>query len=318
LGPRAQTGAKLVTNDFPMKDDRSGDRNVREPRYPYVEADVAEHEAEEAGALFFDLGALGVEQRDETTLLRGAHGKVTLVASFDRFDDARAVIAALPPGWSPRLGEVVGDRWRDEWKKHFEPFRLCQGRAGAIVVRPPWRLYEGRPDERVIVLEPGRAFGTGLHETTSLVAEILAGAVSLVDSHVLDVGCGSGVLALVALTLGAEFVRAVDVDPDAVAVTRENAVRNGLASRVHADDTSVGALAERYGLVVANIEAKTLIDLAPALSRRVARGGRLVLSGILAPEVDPIQCRSVCQAFAALRVEEVKRKGDWVAAVLQA
>ncbi|HEV3192439.1 MAG TPA: 50S ribosomal protein L11 methyltransferase [Polyangiaceae bacterium] len=301
-----------------MKDDRSGDRSVHEPRYPYIEADVAEHEAEEAGALFFELGALGVEQRDETTLLRGAQGKVTLIASFERFDDARTVIAALPPGWSPRLGEVVGDRWRDEWKKHFEPFRLCQGRAGAIVVRPPWRPYERRPDERVIVLEPGRAFGTGLHETTSLVAEVLVSAVSLVDSRVLDVGCGSGILALVALTLGAEFVRAVDVDPDAVAMTRENAMRNGFASRVYADDTPVGALAEQYGLVVANIEAKTLIDLAPALSRRLARGGRLVLSGILAPEVDPMQCRSVCQAYATFRVEEVKRKGDWVAAVLQA
>jgi ribosomal protein L11 methyltransferase len=301
-----------------MNDDRSNDRNVREPRYPYVEADVAGHEAEEAGALFFELGALGVEQRDETTLVRGSQGKVTLVASFDRIDDARTVVAALPSDWFPRLGEVVGDRWRDEWKKHFEPFRLCQGRAGAIVVRPPWRLYEGRPEERVIVLEPGRAFGTGLHETTSLVAEVLAGVAGLVDSHVLDVGCGSGVLALVALALGAAFVRAVDVDPDAVAVTRENAVRNGVASRVHADDAPIGAIAERYGLVVANIEARTLIDLAPALSPRVAPGGRLVLSGILAPEVDPMQCRSVCQAYAALRVEEVKRKGDWVAAVLRA
>jgi ribosomal protein L11 methyltransferase len=301
-----------------MNDDGSSYRNVREPRYPYVEADVAEHEAEEAGALFFELGALGVEQRDETTLIRGSHGKVTLVASFDRIDDARTVIRALPPGWSPRLGEVVGDRWRDEWKKHFEPFRLCQGPACAIVVRPPWRLYDGRPEERVIVLEPGRAFGTGLHETTSLVAEVLASTASLVDAHVLDVGCGSGVLALVALALGAQFVRAVDVDPDAVAVTHENAVRNGLASRVHADDTPVGALAERYGLVLANIEARTLIELAPALSQRVARGGRLVLSGILAPEVDPVQCRSVCQVYGPLRVEEVKRKGDWVAVVLQA
>ncbi len=306
----------------PMNDDRNSDRNVREPRYPYVEADVAEHEAEEAGALFFELGALGVEHRDETTLVRGSHGKVTLVASFDRIDDARTIIGALPPGWSPRLGEVVGDRWRDEWKKHFEPFRLCQGPAGAIIVRPPWRLYEGRPEERVIVLEPGRAFGTGLHETTSLVAEVLASTASLAGAQVLDVGCGSGILALVALALGAEFVRAVDVDPDAVAVTRENAVRNGLASRVHADDAPVGAIAERYGLVVANIEARTLIELAPALSQRLAPGGRLVLSGVLAPEVDPMQCRNVCEAYAALRVplrvQEVKRKGEWVAAVLQA
>jgi ribosomal protein L11 methyltransferase len=315
-----------------MRDDRRGDRdgtspaapgsgrneNAGEPRYPYVEADVAEHEADEAGALLFELGALGVEQRDATTLHRGAQGKVTLVASFDRLDVARTVVAELPPGWSPRLGEVVGDAWRDEWKKHFEPFRFCEGRGVAIVVRPPWRPYENRHEERVIVLEPGRAFGTGLHETTRLVAEVLANATNLVDCHVLDVGCGSGILALVALTLGAEFVRALDVDPDAVAVTRENAARNGLASRVFADDTPVGAIVEQYGFVVANIEATTLIELAPVLSQRVVGGGRLVLSGILAPEVDPMQCSSVCQAYAPLRVEDVRRKGEWVAVVLRA
>ena len=305
------------TGDSPMQDDQSGDKNARDPRYPYVAADVAEPESDEAGALLFELGALGVEQRDATTLLRGAQGKVTLIASFDRIEDARRVVAELPAGWSARVGEVVGDGWRDEWKKHFEPFQF-EGRAGVIVIRPPWRSYAARPEEHVIVLEPGRAFGTGLHETTRLVAEFLANTAGLVDSRVLDVGCGSGILALVALTLGAAFVRAVDVDPDAVAVTRENAARNQLASRVHADDTPVGALAERYPFVVANIEARTLIELAPALSKRVAGKGWLVLSGILAPEVDPMQCTSVLEAYAALRVEEVKRKGDWVAAVLRA
>ena len=301
-----------------MKDDRGGDRNAGEPRYPYVAADVTEQDSEEACALLFELGALGVEQRDATTLLPGARGKVTLIASFDRIDGARRAVAELAPGWSGRVGEVVGDGWRDEWKKHFEPFRFCEGHAGAIVVRPPWRSYAARREEHVIVLEPGRAFGTGLHETTRLVAEILAEAAGLVDSHVLDVGCGSGILALVALTLGAAFARAVDVDPDAVAVTRENAARNGLASRLHADDTPVGAVVERYRFVVANIEARTLVDLAPLLSQRVAVGGWLVLSGIVAPEVDPTQCRDVLQAYAALRVEEVKRRGEWVAAVLRA
>ena len=215
------------------------------PRYPYVAVDVSEDEADEAGALLFELGAGGVEQRDATTLARGAAGKVTLVASFERHEDARAAVAELPEGWAARLEEVVGDAWRDEWKKHFEPFRVCAG----VVVRPPWREHAAAPGEQVVVLEPGRAFGTGLHETTNLVAEALA-ETALAGATVLDVGCGSGILTLIALALGASRARAIDVDPDAVAVTRENAERNGVAERVEADETPVEALADRYPVVL--------------------------------------------------------------------
>ena len=288
---------------------------MSEPRYPYVAVDVAADESDEAGALLFELGAQGVEQRDATTLVRGAAGKVTLVGSFEGEAAARSAIAELPSAWSPRLEQVVGDAWRDEWKKHFEPFGICSG----VVVRPPWRAYAAAPGERVIELEPGRAFGTGLHETTRLVAEILADrGPSLRGTRVLDVGCGSGILSLVALALGAEAVRAVDVDPDAVAVTRENAERNGLTMRVVADDVPVGALDDRYGTVLANIEAKTLVELAPDLAPRVAPGGQLVLSGILAPAVAPAQVEDVLRAFAALELGSIRQMGEWAAISLSA
>jgi ribosomal protein L11 methyltransferase len=280
------------------------------PRYPYVAIDVAEAEAEEAGALLFELGAAGVEERDATTLARGAQGAVTLVASFEREQDAQAACAELPPGWKPRVEEVVGDAWRDEWKKHFEPFRVCPG----VVVRPPWREHSPARGERVVVLEPGRAFGTGLHETTSLVAEVLA-RTPLAGAAVLDVGCGSGILALVALTLGAARARAIDVDPDAIAVARENAARNGISDRLQADETPVDRIAEEFPVVLANIEAKTLVELAPALLPRVAPGGLLVLSGILAPDVAPSQLEDVRRAYAALGELEVARKGEWIAVV---
>jgi ribosomal protein L11 methyltransferase len=286
--------------------------DMAEPRYPYVAVDVAEADAEEAGALLFELGAGGVEQRDATTLARGTAGKVTLVASFERDEDARAAVTELPAEWGPRVEEVVGDAWRDEWKKYFEPFGVCEG----VVVRPPWREHAAAPGQRVIVLEPGRAFGTGLHETTSLVAAVLAGE-ALRGATVLDVGCGSGILAMVALALGAAHVRAVDVDPDAVAVTRENAERNGLADRIAAEETPVGAMTERYPVVLANIEAKTLVELAPALTSRVATGGLLVLSGILAPDVAPAQLEDVRRAFASLKEEAVRRKGEWIAVVMR-
>jgi ribosomal protein L11 methyltransferase len=286
-----------------------------EPRYPYVAVDVPEGDSDAASAALFDLGALGVEERDATTMIRGAEGKKTLVASFEREEEARTALGELPATWSPRLEEVVGDAWRDEWKKHFEPFRICEG----VIVRPPWRDYEPRADERVIELEPGRAFGTGLHETTSLIAEVLADHVGdLRGAPILDVGTGSGILALVAIALGATMARAIDVDPDAVLVTRENAERNGLASRVHADDSPLGSIAEPYRNVVANIDTRTLVELAPLLLKRVAAGGRLVLSGILTPEAAPAQVEDVKRAYAALRLEEVRRKAEWIAMALRA
>jgi ribosomal protein L11 methyltransferase len=282
---------------------------VSEPRYPYVSVDVAATDAEEAGARLFELGAEGVEERDGTTLVRGATGKVTLVGSFVRDDDARAAVAELPDAWSPRAEVVVGDAWRDEWKKHFEPFAIC----ARVIVRPPWRAYDAAAGERVIVLEPGRAFGTGLHETTCLVAEWLADrAGALRGSRVLDVGCGSGILSFVALALGAETVRALDVDPDAVAVTRENAARNSLSERLTCDATSIDALDGQYDAVLANIEAKTLVELAPALTARVAPGGALVLSGILARHVAQAQLEDVQRAYAEFALDDVKEKGQWL------
>jgi ribosomal protein L11 methyltransferase len=286
------------------------------PRYPYVAVDVPEADADEAGALLFELGAQGVEQRDATTLAKGAAAAsggsalVTLVASFESHDEARSAIAEVPPEWAARLEEVVGDAWRDEWKKHFEPFRVCEG----VTVCPPWKTVEAGTD-KLVVLEPGRAFGTGLHETTSLVAQVLA-ATELAGTTVLDVGCGSGILALIALRLGAERAVAVDIDPDAVAVTRENAARNGLQDRIAADVTPVGDVAGTFPVVLANIESVPLIALAPAIAARVAPGGRLVLSGILAPDVAPAQLEGIRRAYGALRELDVKRKGEWIAVTM--
>jgi ribosomal protein L11 methyltransferase len=285
-----------------------------EPRYPYVEVRVEAAEAEEAGACLFELGAQGVEQRDEATLLPAAAGATVLIASFASRDEAEQAMREIPPAWSPRLGEVVGDGWRDEWKKHFEPFELCDG----IVIRPPWHAVDSAAHHAVIVLEPGRAFGTGLHETTALVARSLADRrTALRGASVLDVGCGSGILSLVALAFGARTVRAIDVDREAVEVTRENAQRAGVLERLHADATPLAQVSGSFDVVVANIEAAPLVALAADVARSVAPGGFLVLSGILAPHVDAAQWPRVRQAYATLRVDEERTAGQWLAAVLR-
>lgn len=283
-----------------------------EPRYPYVHVDVEADRADEVSAELFDLGAQGVEERDGTTLIKGKAGAVTLVASFatrDEADEAVATLKVQSPELGARVEEVVGDGWRDEWKKHFKPFDLCEG----IVVRPPWEPYEDRRGWQILELEPGRAFGTGLHETTSLVSEALRlHKASLAGVEVLDVGCGSGILSLVALLLGAQRARAVDIDPEAAAVTLENAARNGLASRVEADTQSAAELAGTWPVVLANIEARVLVPMAADLTTRVAPRGLLILSGILVP-----QQADVVQAYGGFSVESAPTKGEWTALVLR-
>ena len=276
------------------------------PRFPFVVLDVAEADADATSALLFELGAQGVEERDATTLTKGAPGGVTLVASFATHDEAKEAIDSLDPVLGARLEEVVGDAWRDAWKEHFRPFEIAEG----IVIKPPWESYHG--DAPVVLeLEPGRAFGTGLHETTSLVAQALA-SFDLSGQRVLDVGTGSGILGLLALKLGAARVRAVDVDADAVVVARENAQRNGLTARFEADTASPAATGTTFQVVVANIEARVLVPMAEELSATVADGGMLVLSGILVPQKDDVRA-----AYGSLELLRELVKGEWVALVLR-
>ncbi|HEX4516892.1 MAG TPA: 50S ribosomal protein L11 methyltransferase [Polyangiaceae bacterium] len=247
----------------------------KKPSYWFVAVDVTADEVDEASGRFFELGAEGVEERDEGTLVKGAAGKVTLVASFPTKAKAEA---AKKKTKDARIEELVGDEWRDAWKAHFKPFRLCEG----VWVRPPWEEHVARRNEKVLVLEPGRAFGTGLHETTRLVAESIAMMKrGLAATSVLDVGTGSGILALVALALGAKDAIGIDNDPDVIDVATENAARNGMQKKATFSATPLAKVKGKFGVVLANIEADVLIAMHKQLRAHLAFGGRLVLSGIL-------------------------------------
>ena len=284
-----------------------------EPRYPFVHVDVTADAVDETSAHLFELGAEGVEERDETTLVKNAvSGKVTLVAAFANREDAEAAIAELGasiPSCAPRYEEVVGDAWRDAWKEHYKPYAIAEG----LVVRPPWEPYEAKAGEKVLELEPGRAFGTGLHETTRLVARAIRAHASEVQGKlVIDVGCGSGILALAALALGAAKAVAIDNDPEAIDVTRENAARNALTDRCEASTTDIAALDLQAPLVLANIEARILIPMAADLQRRVAPGGLLLLSGILVPQKDDVRA-----AYPDMELLEAPALGEWVLLALR-
>jgi ribosomal protein L11 methyltransferase len=282
---------------------------MSEPRYPYLHVAVTAEEVELVSSLLFDLGALGIEERDQSTLLKSQAGSetTTLVASFEDDASATAAQVELSEKWQAAVEHVVGDAWRDGWKAYFKPLRVGE----RFVVRPSWEPYDAQPQDLVITLDPGQAFGTGTHETTQLLLGALAGHVEE-GMRVLDVGTGSGILAIGACLLGAAHVTALDNDPLAITATVENAEANAVSARIAASETDVAAISEQFPLVLANIEARVLVPLAAVLSERVAPGGKLFLSGLLQPDME-----RMLTAYEHMRVLALLEAGDWRALLLQ-
>lgn len=281
------------------------------PRYPFVHIKTTEEIAALLAAEAWDLGAAGIEERDHTTIDRAGQlgedeGQVLLVISFSNFDDAEQALAHFEEH-EPTLVVLEGDQWRDEWKKYFEPSRV----SGRLCLQPPWKAWQGNADDVVLTIDPGRAFGTGLHETTRLVLKVIEASVRG-GERVLDVGCGSGILAIAALKLGAASAVCVDNDPDVVPITLENATVNGVGDPLQASATPIEEVEGSYEHVYANIQAHILVPMADALRARVAPGGILVLSGILEEYADGVQ-----EAFRPWHCAERHQDNEWVALVLR-
>jgi len=221
---------------------------------------------------------------------------VQVTGLFDDADGATALQDQLRTALGPALRDAIrieplADQvWERTWLDHFHPMRF--GRRLWVV--PGGQTAELGTGDVAVELDPGLAFGTGTHPTTALCLEWLDG-LDLAGQRVIDVGCGSGILAIAALRLGAAHAVAIDHDPQAVLATRENAARNGVAERL----TVLGADSPSppsADVVVANILAGTLIELAPRITALVAPGGRLALSGILADQAEGVlaaYCRPV-------------------------
>jgi ribosomal protein L11 methyltransferase len=197
--------------------------------------------------------------------------------------------------------------WANAWKEHFYVHRVGE----RTVIRPPWRDYERQDGDIVINLDPGMAFGTGLHPSTQLCLIALEERMRP-GMRVLDVGVGSGVLTIAAARHGAAAIDAVDVESVAVRATRENVERNGLTTPIRVSLGTVEKTEEyagRYDLVVANIIARIIIELADALLAACTPGGRLITAGIIIDRADEV--RAALEA-AGLSAIEQHQMGDWV------
>ena len=214
------------------------------------------------------------------------------------------------PGFTympPVVSVIRNEDWANNWKVHFKPVRIGE----RLVIKPTWEEYQKVAGDLVIQIDPGMAFGTGAHPTTRMCLESLERICfnesgGKLPDPVLDVGTGSGVLSIAAALMGATRITAVDIDPEAVRVTRENLELNGVADVVAASTTNLGDLPGEYGVVVANILAEELVRLADQLTAKVAPGGWLILSGILSEKEE-----FVCAAFTTLTRTENPKEAEW-------
>lgn len=262
--------------------------------------------------LFESLGALAVTTEgnsSEPWLEAGLPtppkwSDVTITGLFGRDIDADSLINTISTqlGGQPALRSILEDRdWEREHLAHFKPIHI--GRDFWVV--PSFAEVEVNARYQ-LRLDPGLAFGTGSHETTAMCLDWLT-RYDVRGKRVIDFGCGSGILAIGALILGAEHAWGVDIDPRALPAARENADNNGVGDRLELAETADFPADVTGDIVIANILAGTLVELQPALSALVRPGGRLLLSGILAHQTD-----AVTRAFQEHGKFASWRRGDWM------
>lgn len=282
---------------------------------------------DDVGGSLHDLDCQGVVTApwisEEQLLLEPSANDIQRVTAYfhmvEKSDDLRnAVLERLALLVGPEEGHFLFDLrpvpvdendWTEGWKQHFSPMRI-----GPLLVRPSWWEDQVEQAPLQVVIDPGMAFGTGSHATTRLCLQALVGLCesSTLPGSLLDVGTGSGILAIAAARLGIERVMACDNDPVACETAADNVRENGVAERVELTGLPLGDIGGRFEVVLANILAETNIALASELVRHLAPGGTLVLSGILHE-----QEADVAAAFAGfhLSIPAVFRDEEWSALV---
>ena len=237
-------------------------------------------------------------------------GEVLPSIMQDIFDAKERSEGCIPFGTLEDTKRTVdGDDWIDVWKKHFRPIHL-----GRIVVVPEWIEYEKAEGEEVVLLDSNMAFGTGEHETTSSCVELMQEYITP-DSVCIDVGCGSGILGISAIKLGAAKAYLTDIDPIAVESSLHNAKLNGVADKTVVAHSNLLENTEVQGdVMMANITGEVLKMLAPSIPKNLKKDGVLILSGIIESRLDMVK---TAYEEVGMQVVLEKRKGEWFALVLR-
>lgn len=275
---------------------------------------AAKDQAERLAEFLDERGAIAVTLEDAVNeqLIEAHWGQaplwheVRLSALFPAHTDSAALLEQVRSAGIESLGPaeigILGDQdWARVWMDRYQPIRVGRN----LWVCPSW-CTPPDPAAVNIILDPGLAFGTGTHTTTALGLQWLSEQ-NLRDQHVIDYGCGSGILAIAALKLGARHALATDLDPQALEVTRQNAARNGVAGRLQICEPATLTDAAGADVVIANILAGALVELAPRLAALTCAGGRLALSGIMSHQAEEVRA-----AYAPWFALTAHAREEWV------
>lgn len=209
---------------------------------------------------------------------------------------------------------IKEDDWANNWKKYFKPFAV----GDKIVIRPSWEEYNDDGNKTVLKIDPGHVFGTGTHETTQLCIELIENYLKK-DDMVLDIGCGSGILSIASLLLGAKYADAVDIDPNAIDIAYTNAGMNDIGRETYDvvsgniledEDLNEKYSGKKYDIVEANIVADVIIALTDKIPQYIKDGGVFISSGIIVERLDDVLEALKGHGFEVL---EVKKKKGWSA-----
>ncbi len=209
-------------------------------------------------------------------------------------------------------GEVDDEDWSTAWKKYYKPFKLTD----RIVIKPTWEEYSADKNDIIVEMDPGMAFGTGTHETTQM-CSIFLDKYMKNDSEVLDIGCGTGILSIIASKLGAKKVKAIDIDEVAVKVARENIEINGESSKIEAFQgilSDLNAEDQKFDIIVANIIANVIIDLSSHIPYYLKKNSLFITSGIIKERKQDVM--DACSKSGMSCIDTLEM-GEWVAMVFK-
>jgi ribosomal protein L11 methyltransferase len=289
------------------------DQHLRQPRWLQISFAVNPVANEALSRFLFDLGCTGIVTEDV--------GDTTLRAYFQVQDEGAEIVptirsflrdleAIFPGVTSPRmrLSDIEDQDWSARWRSFFRPVQVTP----SLLVVPPWEQATAGNEMRVIRIDPGLAFGTGQHPTTQMCLESMEFLPLRGPWTMLDVGTGSGILALYAAMLGAARVLAIDTDRDALRSAGENADLNGMATQVEFSSQPLETLSGSFSLIMGNLVLGTILELLSHFQRALAPDGRLVLSGVMRGQVPELEERIV---QSGLQTERVSYKMDWACLV---
>ena len=277
-----------------------------------IGADPRLHEA--IASYLFDLDCSGVAVSDERpweikAYLPAGEDTVQRIELLNKY--LQEIQTFFPQAEIPRLQSksIEEQDWGETWKKFFRQERVTH----LLTIVPAWERPSGPVTEKIILMDPGPAFGTGKHPSTRMCLRALENMAGERPWNMLDVGTGSGILAIYSAILGANRIVAIDIDPEALRWARRNAMLNKVQDKIIFSSTSLTELTEEYHVVAANIVYETILELKAELARVTCPGGTLILSGLLLDQSEKVK-NEFC--LEGLSVVDIKSVGEWAAVIL--